>query len=144
MAGYDFLTMPKESYGNHMFGWDRLAATAEINVKDLGHMSKEIEVLKEALAEAREAKHRQIVLRAAAQQASRDLEAAMEKANEVAVRLNQGILSRYGNRSEKLVEFGLRPWRPRRPKAAAEAPEADGNAAQSAPDAPKPRRKRRS
>lgn len=144
MAGYDFLTMPKESYGNHMFGWDRLAATAEDNVQDLGHMSQEIDILKEALAEAREAKHRQTVLRAAAQQASRDLDAAMEKANEVAVRLNRGILSRYGTRSEKLVEFGLRPWRPRRPKATAEAPEATGDAAQSTPTAPKPRRRRRS
>ena len=136
--------MPKESYGEHMFAWDKLATSMENNSKDLGHMQREIDILKEALQEAREAKHRQLVLRAAAQQASRDLDAAMEKANEVAVRLNKGILSQYGHRSEKLVEFGLRPWRPRRPKAVAEAPEATGDAAQSVPNAPKPRRRRRS
>ena len=136
--------MPKESYGDHMSAWDKLAASLENNSEDLGYLRRELAILKEALTEAREAKHRQIMLRAASQQASRDLDAAMEKANEIAVRLHKGILTQYGYRSEKLVEFGLRPWRPRRPKAAPEAPQADGNAAQSAPDAPKPRRKRRS
>lgn len=136
--------MPKESYGDHMSAWDRLVASLENNSQDFGHLRRELDILKEALTEAREAKHRQIMLRAASQQASRDLDTAMEKANEIAVRLNKGILTQYGYRSEKLVEFGLRPWRPRRPKAAPEAPEAAENAAQSAPDAPKPRRKRRS
>lgn len=136
--------MPKESYGDHMYAWDKLAASLENNSEAFGHLRRELDVLKEALQEAREAKHRQLVLRAASQQASRDLDAAMEKANEMAVRLNKGILSQYGHRSEKLVEFGLRPWRPRRAKAAPEAPQADGNAAQSAPNAPKPRRRRRS
>lgn len=136
--------MPKESYGDHMSVWERLVASLENNSQDLGHLRREIDILKQALAEAREAKHRQITLRAASQQASRDLDTAMEKANEVAVRLNKGILTQYGYRSEKLVEFGLRPWRPRRPKAAPEAPEATENATQTAPDAPKSRRKRRS
>jgi hypothetical protein len=144
VAGYDFLTMSKKSLGTHLMVWDKLATTVKNNASELPGLQPSVEVLKDATAQVREAKLRQVTLRAAAQQASRDLEAAMEKASEAEVRLNRGLLSAYGYKSEKLVEFGLRPWRPRRPKAAPEAPEAPGNDAQPLPDAPKPRRKRRS
>lgn len=136
--------MSKEAYGDQMAGWDRLAQTVENNAEELRYLQEQGAVLKEALAEAREAKHRQTLLRAAAQQASRDLESAMEKANDAAVRLNRGLLSVYGYKSEKLVEFGLRPWRPRRRKAALEASESAESATQPIPSPPKPRRKRRS
>lgn len=144
MAGYDFLTMSKKSLADHLVVWDKLAANVKNNASELPALQPFVEVLKEATVEVREAKLRQVTLRAAAQQASRDLEAAMEKASEAEVRLNRGVLSAYGYKSEKLVEFGLRPWRTRRPKAAPEGPEAPASDAQPLPDAPKPRRKRRS
>jgi hypothetical protein len=136
--------MSKKSLADHLVVWDKLATAIKNKASELPALQPFVEVLKDATVEVREAKQRQVTLRAAAQQASRDLEAAMEKASEAEVRLNRGILSAYGYKSEKLVEFGLRPWRPRRPKAAPEAPEAPESDTQPLPDAPKPRRKRRS
>jgi len=124
--------------------WDRLVAAVSKNIKKIPPLERELEILKQALAEVREAKKRQIELRVAAQQATRDLEAAMEKANEAAVRLNQGVLGLYGSKDEKLTEFGLRPWRPRPRKAAAKAPQAKGSAAPVEEKPRKPRRRRES
>lgn len=132
--------MHKRSLGAHVSIWERLVAAVAKNLKKLSGMERDLEVLKQALVEVREAKKRQIEMRAAAQQATRDLEAAMEKANGAAVRLNSGILSAYGSKAEKLAEFGLRPWRPR--KAAAKAPQAEANAAPLGEKPRKPRRRR--
>jgi len=123
--------------------WDRLVAAVSNNLRELlPIVRRDLEILKQALGEIRALKQRQIELRAAAQQATRDLEAAMEKANRAAVRVNQGILSTYGSKAEKLAEYNLRPWRTRRRKAVPEDPPAEGSPAAAAAKPRKPRRRR--
>lgn len=134
--------MPKRSLGSHLSIWDRLAAAVSNNLSALPALRRDLEILRQALQEIREAKKRQIELRAAAQQATRDLEAAMEKANGAAVRLNPGVLAAYGSKEEKLTEFGLRPWRTRRRKAAPEVAQAEGSPASPTAKPRKPRRRR--
>lgn len=99
-----------------------------------------VETLKQTLSEIRELSERQTALRAAAQQATRDLEAAKERATRAAVQVKEGVLAAYGSKSEKLAEYGLRPWRPRRRKAVPEDAQAGGGAA---PADTKPRKARR-
>lgn len=134
--------MPKRSLGQHLGIWDRLVAAAMNNIRDLTVARQAVEDLKQAVVEIRELSERQTALRAAAQQMTRDLEAAKERANRAAVQVNQGVLAAYGSQSEKLAEYGLRPWRPRRRKAVPEDPQAGGSAAPAEKKPRKPRRRR--
>lgn len=136
--------MPKRSFGNHLSIWERLAASVSNNIGELPALQRDLEILKQAVEEVREAKNRQTELRAAMQQATRDLEAAMEKANLTAVRVHEGLLSAYGSKSEKLTEYGFRPWRTRRRKAVPEDPQTAVNASPSGEKPRKPRRRRAS
>jgi len=103
--------MPKSAYADHMQVWSHLADQMESEALDLHHLQPYLTSLQEGLREARAAKTRQLELRAAAQQATRDLEAAMEKANEAAMRLHTGLLGAYGTKSTTLIAFGMRPHR---------------------------------
>jgi hypothetical protein len=138
--------MSKKSLADHLAEWDKLAATAANNAKDLAAFLKFVELLRMATAEAREAKQRQVTLRAAAQQASRDLENALAKARDYEARIHQGILGTYGRKSEKLVEFGLSPRRPTGPrKRKSPQPETSGEAPETtSPASRKPSRRRKS
>lgn len=130
--------MPKKSYMEHQGGWTLLATTVAQNAESLPALRQDLEILNQAMEEANQAKQRQLALRAATQQATRDLEDAMAKANDAAVRLHHGILAVYGYKSEKLKEFGFQPRRAlgSRKKAPAAAEEA-------VPPVLKPRRRRK-
>jgi ABC-type transporter Mla subunit MlaD len=136
--------MPKRSLAQHLSLWDRLATSARNNIQDLEGLQKVLETLETALGEVRALSRRQITLRAEVQQATRDLDAAKEKANQAAVQVNMGLLAVYGSKSEKLTEYGLRPWRPRRRKAVPQDPQAEPASAPAQPRPRKPRRRRRS
>lgn len=138
--------MSKKSLADHLAEWDKLTATVENNVKDLQASQRYAELLRTAAAEVREAKQRQVTLRAAAQQASRDLEDALARARDYEARLNQGVLSAYGRKSEKLVEFGLSPRRPTGPrKRKSPQPETSGEAPETtSPSSGKPSKRRKS
>ena len=128
--------MHNASFGDHMASWDRLATTVANNVSELSHLQREREALAQAQREAEEARQRQAAARAVAQQATRDLEAAMARAHEAATRLRSGLWGRYGRKSVKLVEFGMRPYRHARRRAA--APMQGGALPQRVPEAAPP------
>ena len=102
--------MHKAAFGKHMSHWGHLATTVNAHADELEHLQPAAEVLTDAMAAAQEARRRQLEHRAAAQQATRDLEAALEKAHEAATRLHTGVWNVYGHHSEKLHEFGMRPY----------------------------------
>lgn len=129
--------MPKKALDQHLGEWRLLTEAVERNLGDLEHLRLFLETLNKTLEQILELKQRQVALRAAAQQATRDLEAALAVATEAAVGLHHGIVAKYTTRSEKLREFGLRPRKgpgPRRKTTAA---------AEEAAPAPKPRRQRK-
>ena len=128
--------MHNASFGDHMASWDRLARTVANNASELSHLQRTREALAQAQREADEARRRQAAARAAAQQATRDLEAAMARAHEAATRLRSGVWGRYGRKSVKLVEFGMRPYRHARRRAA--APMQGGTVPQRVPEAAPP------
>jgi hypothetical protein len=60
------------------------------------------------------------------QETTRQLEKKMAEGRAHVLRLRAGVTSLYGNRSEKLTEFGMRPLRRRSRARGVEAPEAGG------------------
>lgn len=137
--------MSKKALADHLGEWEKLAATVEHNAEDLQAYQEYVGVLRAAAAAAREAKQRQLALRAAAQQASRDLEVAVDKAKDYEARLHRGVFATYGRKSEKLIEFGLSPRRPTgRRKKESPQPEASGEAPETTSPSPgKPSRRRK-
>jgi len=109
--------MPRVSYAKFLRGWEGLIEKVLANQDDLPHLDAYRTQLETELAGAKEANSRQVSHQAAATQATRDLEGFLERGNDLMVRLNDGIRSVYGNRGEKLKEFGLQPRRPRQKKA---------------------------
>lgn len=109
--------MPRVSYAKFLRGWEGLIEKVLANKDDLPHLDTYRAQLETELAGAKEANSRQVSHQAAAAQATRDLEGFLERGNSLAVRLNDGVRSVYGNRAEKLKEFGLQPRRSRQKKA---------------------------
>jgi hypothetical protein len=119
------MIMPKHSYGVQLTSGDLLAASIEAMEPTPPHLRALLGSLQEALTEMRTAKDRQQTLRAAAQQATRDLEAATEKAKQASLQLHCGLRSLHGAKSQKLSGFGMRPHRSAGLGGASAAPSAD-------------------
>jgi regulator of protease activity HflC (stomatin/prohibitin superfamily) len=103
--------MPKSSYAVHLEAYGHLADTVEREASELTHLTPLLETLNDSLDEARAARERQQALQAAAQQATRDFEAAFAKTGQAATQLRLGLRSAYGEKSMKLITFGMRPHR---------------------------------
>ena len=100
-------------YGVTINGWERLLAAFAANAADFPHLEEYRELLAETLAEFREATAQQAALRASKQAASRRVESLLGAGRKVATFLRVGVRRRYGDSSEKLVEFDLQPFRDR-------------------------------
>lgn len=106
--------MPKMTkYADHLIHWETLLAALEQNGDSLPHLALPRERLQALLAEARGALTVQAVHVAAKQEAGRKLTAALDKGGKLATFLRTGIREHYGNRSEKLAEFRIQPFRGR-------------------------------
>ncbi|HEX5035414.1 MAG TPA: hypothetical protein VFW62_13120 [bacterium] len=69
--------------------------------------------LNEALEEVRSLMAEQANLQARKQEVSKRLAELMEEGNKLVAFLDAGVRQHYGTRAEKLVEFGLQPFRGR-------------------------------
>ncbi|HSJ75744.1 MAG TPA: hypothetical protein VK899_06140 [Gemmatimonadales bacterium] len=130
--------MPKKALDEHVAEWLRLVESVTRNLVELEHLRVDLETLDKSVGDILALKQRQLALRAAAQQATRDLDASMAVATEAAVKLRHGIVAKYTTRSEKLREFSLRPRRGPGPRN-----QATPAAAEEPAPAPKPRRRRK-
>ena len=74
----------------------------------------------------REAAVHQAAMRAAKQEASRRVESLLVNGRKVANFLRHGVRRRYGDSSEKLAEFDLKPFRGRRRPTEEKPPPAPG------------------
>jgi hypothetical protein len=129
--------MPANSFGERMKHWEGLVAGSKANSTDLEIVRGYTTRLDELIPLTKQANTRQLLAQAEFQQSTRDQEALVEEARELANRIRNGVRTLYGVRSEKLVEFGLKPQRkrgrlkrkkPLEPAAAAEK-ESGGDAA---------------
>ncbi|MFL6199900.1 MAG: hypothetical protein ACJ76J_12030 [Thermoanaerobaculia bacterium] len=103
--------MAKVTQGDFLNACDKLlvAATAETGQPVVDELRLNLE---KGTAGAREAQARRNLHKAQAQQASRDLEAILVSARVVYSRLRHLLIGIFGLDAEKLVEFGLQPFRP--------------------------------
>jgi hypothetical protein len=105
---------------------EHFVAVVKANAADLpglGEVTSRLEIL---LPQIKEMSVRQALSQSEFLQATRDLEALKKEANDLAVRLRATVKGTYGYRSDKLVEFRLKPLRKRsRTKTTEAKPPAD-------------------
>jgi uncharacterized NAD(P)/FAD-binding protein YdhS len=100
--------MPKESLAVTLSQWDELIDACEANTEDLEFLLELRDELRNLAERAKELSVRQDALNAQKQQVTRDLDAVKQRGREIALRVRDGIRTRYGKRSPKLTEFGIR------------------------------------
>ena len=101
--------MSKESVAMTLARWEQLLAAWESNAEDLGLIEEYRAELQELVQRVRELSSEQDALNARKQQVTRELDAAKERGRDLAQHVRMGIHTRYGRKSPKLTEFGLRP-----------------------------------
>jgi hypothetical protein len=94
--------------------WQFLSTALATNAKDLPHLEGHRIELADTLAKTEDLTTQLATLTASKQDVSRQLAALMDDGRKLATFLRVGVKQNYGNRSEKLVEFGLQPLRTRR------------------------------
>ena len=109
-------------YGVTINGWERLLTAFAANAADFAHLDEYRVLLERALDQLREAAAQQAALRAGKQEASRRLQSQLVTGRKAASFLRHGVRRRYGDSSEKLAEFDLKPFRSRRRKPEEEPP----------------------
>ncbi|HEV8580418.1 MAG TPA: hypothetical protein VGX68_15225 [Thermoanaerobaculia bacterium] len=91
--------------------WEQLIATLTVHAAEIPHLETSRIKLQGFLDDARSLMQEQDQHDAAKQAASQKFEATMENGKKLATFLRTGIKEHFGNRSVKLVQFGLQPFR---------------------------------
>ncbi len=94
----------------------RLLARLNGNRAELAHMEVSIARLEAMLAQVAEAADRQALHTAGKQEASKQFQAALVEGERLATVLQLAVKQHYGIRSEKLADFGMKPFRGRKQK----------------------------
>lgn len=94
----------------------RFQASMETSVSQIPHLEASRVRLGESLTKAQDLAKQQAAATAAKQELSLQLQAAMNDVQLLATLLRKGVKQHFGNRSEKLAEFGLQPFRGRKLK----------------------------
>ena len=108
-------------YGTTLTSWEGLLAAMLANEQDFAQFDSQRQQLASFGEQAKEAAKEQAAHAAGKQDATVRLQTALVEGRKVATFLRNAVVHRYGNRSEKLVEFGLQPLRPR-PRPTPETP----------------------
>jgi hypothetical protein len=106
--------MPRTSYADVVTDWEQLGSSLATNITDLPNLESYRTELVGLLEQVRALAIQQGIHKANLQQASKELKEVMARGRKLATFLRAGIKHRYGNRSEKLVEFRVQPLRNRK------------------------------
>jgi hypothetical protein len=109
------------TYKGKVEDWDRLHDRLTANAADLAHLDGMRTMLETAMEQTRQLAALQAAQTASKQQASKSLKASIAEGDRLANLLRSAVKQHYGIRSEKLSEFGVKPFRGR--KKADTAPE---------------------
>jgi len=104
--------MAKETKYTGMIGdWERLFGQVEANMAEIPQLEPYLAKLGTILARALEVTKQQGAMRAAKQEASKELRKLSSDGNRLTTLIRQALKEHYGIREEKLSEFGLQPFR---------------------------------
>lgn len=110
--------MARTSIPDVQYDWENLGAAYRNNAPDLVGLDPLAGELDLVLTELRGLTKQQATLKAAAQQATKEIADRVARGRLLATRLRNGVKAHYGTRTEKVLEFGVRPFRKRVPKVA--------------------------
>jgi hypothetical protein len=112
-----------EAYAKELAAWDAMLKAIEVHSEELGMLQEEATLLRSFIdrADALVVDHEKAL--AERLSFSKELQGIVTEGRKAATFLRNGLKRKYGNRSEKLFEFGVQPLRSRprirrRPKAA--------------------------
>lgn len=94
----------------------RLQARLSSNRAELGHLEASLARFEALLVQVTEAADRQALHTAEKQEASKQFKAALVEGERLATILQLAVKQHYGIRSEKLADFGMKPFRGRKSK----------------------------
>jgi len=129
--------MARENQAETLDTWERLAAPMGANAAQFPSLEGERVQLTQLIGRARDLVTQQAALTASKQDVSKQLEALLNEGRKLVTFLRVGLKQKLGNRSEKLVEFGVQPLRTRSRKQKAAPPPEVPSPAPSSPTDPK-------
>lgn len=103
-----------ETIGETLSGWQDLTSSLTNNTSEVPHLESHRTRLADLLKQAQDLTTQQAALMASKQETSKKLQKILDEGRKLATFLRVGVRQHYGTRAEKLVEFGLRPFRSRR------------------------------
>jgi hypothetical protein len=106
------MSEPKR-YLNRLNGWEQVGGAAAANVAELPHLEAPVAKLNGLLAEARSLSAQQGTLAASKQEVTKKLRQVIRQGDALVDFLRTGAREHFGPSSEKLVEFGVQPFRSR-------------------------------
>jgi hypothetical protein len=121
-------------YMNKVNGWDKVDTAVTTNVADLPQFEMDAVRLREKGQLARTLFAQQAALTAARQEVTRELNQVIVDGDALVDFIKTGVRVHYGKDSEKLVEFGIRPFRSRSRSSAPKPPTPET----TAPTSPSP------
>ncbi|HVR99870.1 MAG TPA: hypothetical protein VMW27_24815 [Thermoanaerobaculia bacterium] len=115
--------MPKSSFADFTGEWNQCMLAYDTNAEDLAHLRPQRDELGLVFNRAMTLSSRQDALRAELNQTTKDLNETMAQGKDLNSRLKAAVKGHYGAKSEKLIEFQMKPFR-RRQKAKTDSIEA--------------------
>jgi hypothetical protein len=125
-------------YMNTVNGWDRVDSAVTAKAEEAPELVISLPALREKAQRVRFLFAQQASLTAAKQESTRELNQLIKEGNALVDFIKTGARARYGKESEKVIEFGVKPFRSRSRKAAAKPPVPEtANPTASTPDSAK-------
>jgi hypothetical protein len=128
-----------QRYLNALNGWEQVAKAQETYAAEIPHMEAPLAKLRGMLEQARNLTNEHHSLTATKQDVSKDLQKTIKQGQKLVDLMRTAAVEQFGADSEKLVEFGLKPFRGRAKKAALKPPvSSNAKAPDSSSPAPSP------
>jgi hypothetical protein len=122
-------------YLNALNGWEQVAAAQEAEAAEMPHMELPLAKLRGFLEQARSLSKELDALTAGKQDVAKKLQKTLRQGQTLVDLMRTGARQHFGADSEKLVAYGVQPFRGRPRKAATKPPESPPA---GAPDSPSP------
>ena len=102
--------MPKRAFAEEINSYQLLASGLKKNEKEL-HLPVKTPEFEKLTSDAVAEDRVQEELKAKTQQSTERLNKLLKELKEKSARIYSGLYAQYGKKSEKLEEFGIKPWK---------------------------------
>ena len=120
-------------YMNRINGWAQISAGVTNNIEQVEHLQPGVIKLKELHMRAINLSAQQAALTTTKQETTKELRQVIREGDALADFLRTGARAHFGANSEKMIEFGMQPFRGRKAKSETPAPKPEAPAT-STPD----------